>query len=244
MEDLKQRLDFLEKNYGRLCQNDSIMRKELSIAFKRLDKQAEEIDILKDIINKLHQECQRLYQTGFTNGVEVARKEYADEMQKLKDEGLLTFHGFLRDKTADNKADDLFKQLGFKTEKGKAVIFDKSPTDEDFIKAQELIDKKWLEENVNKFERTHILSKEELYNQMKVTQIDPVEAEYYRQMDKAIGLDDESSCPEVCDGCKHLYCHNHNYSGKIECRCLRYKKSIYVSHYGTDIVLKPELFKE
>lgn len=45
---------------------------------------------------------------------------------------------------------------------------------------------KWAEENVGKFERTNILTKKELYNQMKVTQIDPVEAEYYRQVDKAI----------------------------------------------------------
>ena len=45
---------------------------------------------------------------------------------------------------------------------------------------------KWVEANYGKFERTNILTKEEIYNQMKVTQIDPVEAEYYRQVDKAI----------------------------------------------------------
>lgn len=37
---------------------------------------------------------------------------------------------------------DMFAQLGFKIEKGIAIIFDKSPTDEDFIKAQELINNK------------------------------------------------------------------------------------------------------
>ena len=99
------------------------------------------LDILEETVRNLQQECQRLYQTGFSNGVEVARKEYADELKRLEDKGFISTHGFLRDKTADDKADAIFKQLGVKTEKGIAVIFDKSPTDEDFMKAQELIDK-------------------------------------------------------------------------------------------------------
>ena len=113
-EDLRQRFEVLEKDYGRLCQNDSVMRKELSIAFKRLDKQAEEINILHGILNNI---CQSIRED----------KEKINTLMLQKD--------------MDDKADDLFKQHGFKIEKGTAVIFDKSPTDEDFMKAQELINK-------------------------------------------------------------------------------------------------------
>lgn len=54
--------------------------------------------------------------------------------------------------------------MDFKIKKGVGVIFGTSPTDEDFIKAQELID--------------------DIMKEGKL--VDTVEAEYYRQMDKAI----------------------------------------------------------
>ena len=98
------------------------------------------LDILEETVRNLQIECQRLYQTGFSNGVEVARKEYSDELKRLEDMGFISTHGFLRDKTADDKADAIFKQLGVKIEKGTSIVFDKSPTDEDWVKAQELID--------------------------------------------------------------------------------------------------------
>lgn len=117
---LEKELAELKKDYGRLCQNDSVMRTERSVAFKRLDKQDEEIKELKLLITNLHQECQRLYQTGFSNGVEVARKEYANEFKKLEDRGLISCHGFLKSEsdTALDKLtlDELCKTLKEKTE--------------------------------------------------------------------------------------------------------------------------------
>lgn len=117
---LEKELETLKKDYGRLCQNDSVMRTESSVAFKRLDKQEEEIKELKLLITNLHNECQRLYTQGFTNGVEVARKEYADEFKKLEDRGLISCHGFLKsesDTALDKLAlDELCKTLKEKTE--------------------------------------------------------------------------------------------------------------------------------
>lgn len=172
---LEKELAELKKDYGRLCQNDSVMRTESSVAFKRLDKQEEEIKELKLIITNLCNECQRLYQTGFSNGVEVARKEYSDELEKLEDMGFISYHGFL-----------------------------KSESKEEFDK--------WAEANIGKFERTNILTKKEIYNLMKVTQIDPVEAEYYRQVDKAVKEQTLSDLyPTMhcatgsCGGCNELY---------------------------------------
>jgi hypothetical protein len=122
---------------------------------------------LEETVRNLQQECRRLYQIGYSNGVEVARKEYADEFNKLEELGFISCHGFLAkpdeawlkwieensnkfERTniltkkelynqMKNKQTDMFEKLGFKIEKGTAVIFSKSPTDEDFIKAQELI---------------------------------------------------------------------------------------------------------
>lgn len=114
---LEKELAELKKDYGRLCQNDSVMRTESSVAFKRLDKQDEEIKELKLIITNLHQECQRLYQTGFSNGVEVARKEYADELKKLEDRGLISYHGFLKSESneaLDKLSEEMYNMLGVK----------------------------------------------------------------------------------------------------------------------------------
>lgn len=55
----------------------------------------ERVKNLEETVTNLQQECQRLYQTGFSNGVEVARKEYADQLKKLEDRGLISFYGFL-----------------------------------------------------------------------------------------------------------------------------------------------------
>lgn len=107
------------------------------------------VKILEETVRNLQIECQRLYQIGFSNGVEVARKEYADELKRLEDMGFISYHGFLKPESKEE--------------------FDK-----------------WVELNYSKFERTNILTKEELYNQMKVTQIDPVEDEYYRHVDKCL----------------------------------------------------------
>lgn len=177
-EFLEKELETLKKDYGRLCQNDSVMRREQSVAFKRLDKQDEEIKELKLIITKLHQERQRLYQTGFSNGVEVARKEYADEFKKLEDRGLISCHGFLKSEsndTLDKLAESMFNQLGIHTDKLEPVSATKM-ADEAWYK--------WVEANVGKFERRNLLTKEEVYNLMKATQIDPVEADYYNQVNK------------------------------------------------------------
>ena len=63
-------------------------------------------------------------------------------------------------------------------------------------------------QNDNKFERSNILTKEELYNQMKVTQINPVEAEYYRQINKAIKEEKRRSDPR-----EYLDCYNEHDRG-------------------------------
>ena len=169
--------DRLEKDYGRLCQNDSIMRTELHVAIKRLDKQNEEINDLKLIITKLHNECQRLYMTGFSNGVEVAKEEYAAELKRLEDTGLITCHGFLRNEEVDKLTATLYDQLGIHTNKIE-------PASATFVADEAW--RKFAEVHVDNFKRGDILSKEQLYNQMKVTPIDPVEADYYKQVDKAI----------------------------------------------------------
>ena len=155
-EDLRQRFEVLEKDYGRLCQNDSVMRKELSIAFKRLDKQDEEINILKGILNNI---CTSIRED----------KEKINSLMLQKD---------MDEKTIESWT-------------------------------------KWIEVNVNKFERSNILTKEELYNQMKVTQLDPVESEYYRQVDKAIkeqtlsDLYPTMHCATgTCSGCDEIYLEN------------------------------------
>lgn len=49
---LEERVKILEKDYGRLCQNDSVMRIELSAVIKRLEEQEKEIKELKPIITK------------------------------------------------------------------------------------------------------------------------------------------------------------------------------------------------
>ena len=82
------------------------------------NKQAEEINILKNILNNI---CESIRED----------KEKINTLMLQKD--------------INDKTDAIFKQLGVKIEKGTAIIFDKTPTDEDFMKAQELIDKE--EEN-------------------------------------------------------------------------------------------------
>lgn len=114
------RIYSLEKDYGRLCQNDSVMRTEHTVAFKRLDKQDEEIKELKLIITNLHKECQRLYSQGFSNGVEVAKNEYAAELKRLEDTGLITCHGFLKkepNNDLDKLTETIYNQLGVPADK-------------------------------------------------------------------------------------------------------------------------------
>lgn len=81
---------------------------------EKVDKQAEEINILKNILNNI---CESIRED----------KEKINMLMLQKD--------------IDDKTDAIYKQLGIKTEKGMAIIFDKSPTDEDFMKVQELISK-------------------------------------------------------------------------------------------------------
>lgn len=64
-----------------------------SSAIAELEKR---VKILEITVRNLQQECQRLYQIGYSNGVEVSRKEYADELKNLEDKGFISFHGFLK----------------------------------------------------------------------------------------------------------------------------------------------------
>lgn len=119
----EKRVDALEKDYGRLCQNDSVMRTEHSVAFKRLDKQDEEIKELKMLITNLHKECQRLYNIGFSNGIETAYTEISDNIKRLEDKGLISYHGFLMEgKTKPNNeldklSESIYNQLGISANK-------------------------------------------------------------------------------------------------------------------------------
>lgn len=112
----------------------------------------QKVEDLQKVVNNLKQECQRLYQQGYSDGVGAVIKDMLSE--KIKEHASTSWD-------------------------------------------------KWVEVNVNKFERTNILTKEEIYNQMKVTQIDPVEAEYYRQVDKAIKGEECHSDPR-----EYLDCYN------------------------------------
>ena len=80
-------------------------------------KLKERIDALEKTVANLQQECRRLYSQGFSNGVEVARKEYADELKRLEDTGLITCHGFLRNEEVDKLTETLYNQLGIHTDK-------------------------------------------------------------------------------------------------------------------------------
>lgn len=39
----------------------------------------EKVNNLTDVVTKLQSECKRLYQQGYSDGVDVARKEFAKE---------------------------------------------------------------------------------------------------------------------------------------------------------------------
>lgn len=120
----------------------------MSINPSEFEELRQKVDNLETFVNNLHQECQRLYQTGFANGVEVARKECADEFKKLEDRGLISCHGFLRDKTAEKIANDIFDQLCIKSN-----IQPLSAT-----KMSEEGCRKWAEEHVDIFQRSNVVT--------------------------------------------------------------------------------------
>ena len=153
---LEKELAELKKDYGRLCQNDSVMRTESSVAFKRLDKQDEEIKELKLIITNLYQECQRLYQTGFSNGIETAKKEISDDIKRLADLGLISYHGFLDSEPNDalkKLSERVYNQLGIRTDKLEP------------ISATKIANEAWhkcVEASFEEFPRSNTISPKEL----------------------------------------------------------------------------------